>query len=136
MTWEDREVDWTFKVIQCLLASLCIRLANTLAEEDHGATGTTQGLMCRGRDDVCVLEWAGNDTSCNETRDMSNVDDEVRANEVCDLAEASVVNQAAVSGCSNNNSLWSVHQSVLLQSLIVYEASLEVNSEWEGFEVC
>ena len=56
VTREDREVDRTLKVIQDFLAIL-VSAAHTLAEEDHGTTGTTERLVGSGGDDIRVLEW-------------------------------------------------------------------------------
>jgi hypothetical protein len=75
MARENGKVDWTLKVIQSLLASLSIGLANTLAEEDHGTTGTAERLVCSRSDNISVLKWARNDASSNEAGDMGHVDD-------------------------------------------------------------
>ena len=135
MAGENGEVDRAFKVIQSLLTSLSISLANTFAEEDHGATRTTERFVRSRSNDISVLEWAGDDTGSNETRDVSHVDDKVCANKVCDLSHASIVDQTAVCGSTSNQDLGSVHQSILLQFVIIDDSSLEVYTVWEGFEV-
>jgi hypothetical protein len=91
--------------------------------------------MCSCSDNVGVLEWAGDDASSNETRDMSHINDKVCTNEIRDLAHTTVVDQAAVGRGSSNKDLRSVHQSILLQSVIIDDASFEVDTVWEGFEV-
>jgi hypothetical protein len=135
VTWEDREVDRALEVVESLLAGLGICLANTLAEEDHGTTRTTEGLVGGRSDDVCMLEGTGDNTSSDETRNVCHVNDEIGANKVCNLAHAAIVDQTAVCGSSSHKDLWSVHQSILLQFVVVNNASIKVNSVWEGFEV-
>ena len=86
-------------------------------------------------DDISVFEWAGDNTSSNETRDVSHINNEVSTNKICDLAHAGVIDQAAVGRCSSNEDFGSVHEGILLQLIVVDNASLEVNAVWEGFEV-
>jgi hypothetical protein len=50
-----------------LTLSLLIDIADTLTEEDHGTTGTTERLMGGGHDKVSVFEWRWKNTSSNET---------------------------------------------------------------------
>ena len=90
---KTEKVDRVLEIVQNVLASLGIGLADALAEEDHSATWATEGLMRRRSDDIRVLERAGDDTGSNETRDMGHVDDKVGANQVCDLAHAGIVDE-------------------------------------------
>jgi len=135
VTREDGEVDGAFEVVQDLLASLGISLANALAEEDHSTAGATEGLVGSRGDNVGVLKGAGDDTSSNETGDVSHVDDEVCADKVCDLAHASIVDKTAVRGCASHKHLGSVHQGILLKLVVVNETSLEVDAVGESLEV-
>ena len=106
VTGEDGEVDGSFKIVQDLLAGLGVGAAHTLAEEDHGTTGSTERLVGGGGDDVGVLEGRGDDAGSNQTGDVSHVDNQVGANVVGDLAHASVVDQAAVGGGTSNETSW------------------------------
>jgi hypothetical protein len=135
VAWKDREVDGTLKVIQSLLASLRISLADALTEEDHGTARATKRLVCCRRDNICVLEGAWDDSSSNKTRDVSHVNNEVCTDKIRDLPHASIINQSAVCRCTSNEDLGSVHKGILFKLVIVDDTSFEVNAVWEGFEV-
>lgn len=135
VTWEDRKVDWVLEIIKSLLSSLGINLADTLSEEDHGTTRTTEGLVGGCGHDIGVLERAWDDTSGDEARDVSHVNNEVSTDEVCNLTHTSIVDETAVCRGTGNENLRSVHQGILLQLLIINDASLKVDTVWEGFEV-
>ena len=136
VTREDGEVDGALKVVEGLLAGLSIGLADTLAEEDHSTTGTTERLVGSGGDNVAVREGRLVDASGNETRDMSHVHHEVAADLVSDLAHAGVVDLTAVGGGTGNEDLGAVHQGILLELVVVDQASVEVDTVGEGLEVC
>jgi hypothetical protein len=89
---EDREVDGTLKVIEDVLAGLGVGVADTLAEEDHGTTGTTERLVGGGGDNIGVFEGRGDDASGNQTGDVSHINNEVGTDLVSNLAHAGVVN--------------------------------------------
>lgn len=132
---EDGEVNWALEVVESLLASLRVSGTDALAEEDHGTTGTAERLVRCGGDDVSVLERRRDDTSGDETRDVSHVDNEVSANAVGDLAHASIVDQAAVSGGTSDENLRAVELSILLEHVIVDDAGLEVHAVGESLKV-
>jgi hypothetical protein len=136
MTGEDGEVDGTFEVVESLLAGLSIGLADALAEEDHGTTGTTERLVSGGGDDIAVREGRLIDASGNETRNVSHIHHEVAADLVSDLTHAGVVDLTAVGGGTGNEDLGAVHESVLLELIVVDETSVEVDAVREGLEVC
>jgi hypothetical protein len=66
---------------------------------------------------------------------VSHVDDKVGANLVSDLAHASIVDQTAVGRGTSDQALGAVELSVGLKSIVVDDASLEVDTVGEGFEV-
>ena len=134
---EDGEVDGTLKIVESLdlLALLHLGLADTLAEEDHGTAGTTERLVGGGGDHVGVLEGRLVDAGGDQTGDVSHVDHEVAANKVGDLAHAGVVDLAAVGRGTGNEDLGAVHEGVLLELVVVDDASLEVDAVGEGLEV-
>ena len=134
VTREDGEVDGTLEVVESLLA-LGIDGANTLAEEDHGTTGTTEGLVGSGGDDIGVLEGGGDDLSGNETRNVSHVDNKVGTNGVGNLAHALVIDETAVSRGSGNEDLGAEQLGVLLELVVVDDASLDVDTVGHGLEV-
>jgi hypothetical protein len=136
VTGEDGEVDGTLKVVQGLLARLRVSAADALAEEDHSATRTTERLVGGGGDDVGVGEGRLVDAGSDETRDVGHVHHEVAANLVGDLAHAGVVDLTAVGGGTGNQDLGAIHQSVLLELVVVDETSVEVDTVGEGLEVC
>ena len=51
VTWEDRGIDRSFEIVHGLEA-LLVDTTNTLAEEDHGAPGSTERLVSSGCDNV------------------------------------------------------------------------------------
>lgn len=137
VTREDGEVDGALEIVEGLdlLASLHLSLADTLAEEDHGTTGTTERLVGGGGDNVGVGEGRVVDATGDQTGDVGHVDHEVAADLVANLAEALVVDGTAVCRGTGNDDLGSVHESVLLELVVVDDASLEVDTVGEGFEV-
>ena len=131
---EDGEVDRVLEVVKNILAGL-IGAADTLAEEDHGTTGATERLVSGGGHNIGVLEGRGNDTSGDQTRNVSHVDDEVGANLIGNLAHALVVNQTAVGGGTGDQTLGAVHLGVTLKSVVVDDTGLKVDTVREGLEV-
>lgn len=135
MTGEDGEVDGTLKVVEDRLAALGIGAANAPAEENHGATRTTQRLVCSGGNDIRIFERCGDDFSSDEARDMGHVDHEISANLVSDLTHALVVDETAVCGGTSDENLGSVHESILFEAVIINQVGIEVEAVGEGLEV-
>ena len=135
VTGEDGEVDGVLKVVEGLLAGLGVDGADTLAEEDHGTTGTTEGLVGGGGDDIGVEEGRRNDLSGNKTRDVGHVDNEVGTDGVGNLAHTLVVNETAVGRGTGDKDLGAIQLNVLLELVVVDDAGLEVHSVGHGFKV-
>lgn len=132
---EDGEVDLVLEVVEGFLAGLGINGADALAEEDHGTTGTTEGLVSGGGDDIGILERSGDDAGGNETRDVGNVDNEVGTNRVGNLAHALVIDEAAVGRSTGDEDLGAEELSVLLELVVVNDASVKVDTVGHGLEV-
>lgn len=135
VTREDGEVDLVLKVIEGLLAGLGVDRADTAAEEDHGATGATEGLVSGGGDDIGVEEGRGDDLGGNEAGNVSNIDNEVSANGVGNLAHALVVNQTAVGRGTGDEDLGAEELGVLLEGIVVNDAGVDVDAVGHGLEV-
>jgi hypothetical protein len=135
VTRENREVDGVLKIVEGLLAGLGIDGADTLAEEDHGTTGTTEGLVGGGGDDIGILEGGGDDLSGDKTRDVSHIDNEVSTDGVGDLAHALVVDETAVGGGTGNQNLGAVEDGVLLEGVVVNDTGVKVDTVGHGLEV-
>lgn len=135
VTGEDREVDGVLEVVEGLLAGLGVDGADALAEEDHGTTRATEGLVGGGGDDISVLEGGRDDAGGNETGDVSHVNDKVGTNGVGDLAHATVVDQAAVGRGTSNENLGAEEDGVLLEGVVVNDAGLQVDSVGHRLEV-
>jgi len=135
VTREDGEVNLVLEVVESLLARLGVDGADTLAEEDHGTTGTTEGLVSGGSDNVGVEERGGNDTGGDETRDVGNINDEVGTNGVSNLAHALIVDEAAVRRGTGNENLGAEELGILLELVIVDDAGLEIHAVGHGLEV-
>ena len=134
VTREDGEVKGSLEVVHDVLSGLVLA-TDTLAEEDHGTTGSTEGLVGGGGNNIGVLEGRGDDTGGDQTGDVSHVHDEVGTDLVGDLAHALVVNQTAVGGGTSDKALGAVELSVGLQGIVVNDTGLEVDTVGEGFEV-
>lgn len=135
VTGEDGEVDGVLELVEGLLAGLGVDGADTLAEEDHGTTGTTEGLVGGGGDNVGVLEGSGDDLGGDETGDVSHVDHEVGTDGVGNLAHALVVDETAVGRGTGNEDLGAVEDGVLLEHVVVDDASLLIHAVGHGLEV-
>lgn len=134
VTGEDRKVDWVLEVVHDLLARL-ISASDSLAEEDHGSTGSTERLVGRGSDNISVLKWRWNNSSSNETGDVSHVDNEISTDSIGNLSHSSVVNETAVGRGTSNKTFWSVELSIGLEEVIVNDASLKIDLVWERLKV-
>lgn len=135
VTGEDGEVDRAFEIVEGFFAGLCVGLANALTEEDHGAAGAAERLVGGRGDDVAVGEGRLVDTGGDEARDVGHVHEEVAADLVSNLAHTGVVDLAAVCGGSSDKHLGAVHESILLELVVVDETGLEVDAVGEGLEV-
>lgn len=134
MGGDIREVNRVLQVIVGLLA-LLVDASQSLPKEDHSTTGTTERLVGSGGDNISVEERRRNNLRGNETRDMSHINHKVGADEVSDLAHASVVNVAAVCGGTGNESLGAVENGSLLEHVIVNDTGCRVNTVGHGLEV-
>jgi hypothetical protein len=91
--------------------------------------------VCGRRDEVAVRERRLVDAGSDEPGDVGHVHHQVAANLVGNFAHAGVVNLAAVCGGSGDKDLGAVHKGVLLELVVVDEASVEVDAVREGLEV-
>ncbi|KAH3660301.1 hypothetical protein OGAPHI_006887 [Ogataea philodendri] len=135
VTWEHREVDRVLKIVVDLLSGLWIHGSNTLSEENHSTTWTSQGLVGGGGDNIGVLEWRWNHACCYQTGDVSHVNNKIGTNLVCDLSHSLVIDQSAVSRSTSNQNLWSVQNGGLFQHIVVDDSGLKVHSVWHGLEI-
>lgn len=133
---EDREVNGTLKVVEDLLAGLGVSGTDTLTEEDHGATRTTEGLVGCGGDNIGVLEGRGDDASSDQAGNMGHIDHEVGTDRVGNLPHSLVVDQTAVGRGTGHKDLRAVELSILSEHVIVDDAGLEIDLVREGLEVC
>jgi hypothetical protein len=135
VTGEDGEVDGVLEVVEGLLASLGVNRADTLAEEDHGTAGTTEGFVGGGGDDIGILERSRDDLSSDKTRDVSHINNKVSTDGVGNLAHTLVVDETAVGRGTGNEDLGAVEDGVLLEGVIVDDAGVEVDTVRHGLEV-
>ena len=131
---ENREVDWSLEIIHDLVA-LGVELSETLTEEDHGTTRSTEGLVGSSGDDVGVGERRGDHACGDETGDVRHVNDEVGADEVSNLANTFVVDEPTVGRGTGDDGLGAVEDGGLLEHVVVDYAGLEVNSVGHGLKV-
>jgi hypothetical protein len=95
---------------------------DALAEEDHGAARSPQGLVRRGGDKVGVLKRGGHHIGRNEARNVRHVRKQVRSNAVADGAHPLVVDVAGIRGSAGNDDLGAEEEGVLRQTIVVDEA--------------
>jgi hypothetical protein len=106
-----------------------------LAEEDETSTGTTEGLVGGGGDDVAELEGARLLAGGDQTRDVGHVGKEVGALGVGDLAKPSVVPVTGVSGTTADEETGLEEVGVGLELRVVDDTGGRVDSVWERLEV-
>jgi hypothetical protein len=135
VTWEDREVDGSLKVVQCLLARLRVGLPHTLAEKDHGATRSTKRLVGGGGYEIAVWEGRLVHASSDESGNMCHIHHQVASDLVGNLAHTGVVNLTAVGRSTGYEDLGAVHERILLKLVVVDKAGVEVYAVREGLEV-
>lgn len=132
---EDGGVDGVLEVVKGLVAFL-VDGAETLAVEDHGAAGATEGFVGGGGNNVGVVEGGGDDVGGDETGNVRHVGEEVGVVLLCDLGKGWVVDQAGVGGCSSNNDFGAVEVSKTGKLFIIDKTGGWVEAVWEGFKVC
>jgi len=89
----------------------------------------------RGRDNVGIWEWGVVDLSRDQARDVSHIYDQIATDSICDLPHALIVDCAAICRGTSDQNLGSVHESVLLKTIVVDDTSIEVDTVWEGLEI-
>ena len=65
--------------------SLLVDATDAFAKENHGATGTSEGLVRCGCHHVCVREGRGNDAAGNQAANVRHIHQKVRANFIGNL---------------------------------------------------
>jgi len=106
-----------------------------LSEENETGSGTTEGLVGGGGNDITELEWRGLLTGGNETGDVGHVAQQVSALGIGDLAQPSVVPVTGVSRTSANEETGLVKVGVGLKLRVVDDTGGWVDSVWERLEV-
>lgn len=57
MAGEDGEIYGSFEVVQDLLPGFGVRTSDTLSEEDHGTSGSSERFVGGRCDDICIFKW-------------------------------------------------------------------------------
>jgi len=73
-----------------------------LSEEDETGSGTSQGLVSGGGNDITELEWRALFTSSDKTRDVSHVRKEVSSLSIGDFPQSRVIPISGVGGSTTN----------------------------------
>ena len=81
------------------------RLGKFLAAEDHAASGTAQGLVGGGGDELAVGHGVGMNARGDQARDVRHVDHQIRADLVRDRSEAREVDDAGIGGRARDDQL-------------------------------
>ena len=131
---EDGKVDLVLQVVNDVLALLVLAL-DTLAEEDHGAPGSSEGLVRGGRDDVRVVKGGRDELGRDQPADVRHVREKVRAGGIRNLAEATVVDQTGVGGGAAHDQLGAEELRAPSNALHVNVASLLVEPVGHALKV-
>lgn len=134
VTGEDRGVDGVLQVVHDLVA-LLVGLADTLAVEDQGTAGATEGLVGGGGDNVRVREGRLQDIGGDQTRDVGHIGHQVGTAVIGNLAHANIVDLAGVGRGTGNDDLGAVELGVLLEGVVVNDTRRLVNLVGESLEV-
>lgn len=127
---EDGLVDTALEVLTLLDLGVLV-----LAEEDQTGTGTTEGLVGGGGDNVAVLEGRVSLLASNKTRDVGHVAHEVGAVLVSNLAEAGIVPLTGVGRGTADEDLRAEELGVLLKSVEIDETGGGADLVGHGLEV-
>lgn len=127
---EDSLVDTALEVLTLLDLGILV-----LAEEDQSGTGTTEGLVGGGGDNVAVLEGRFSLLASNKTGNVGHVAHEVGAVLVSNLAEAGIVPLTGVSRGTADEDLGAEELGILLESVEIDETGGDVDLVGHGLEV-
>jgi hypothetical protein len=105
------------------------------SEEDETGSGTPQGLVGGGGDNVTVLERRVLLTGSNETRDVGHIGKEVGALGIGDLPQSCIVPITGVGGTTADQQSRLVEVGVGLELGVVDDTGRGVDSVWERLEV-
>jgi hypothetical protein len=106
-----------------------------LTEEDEAGTGTTEGLVCGGGDDVAVLEGRALLAGGDKARNVGHVRKEVGALTVGNLAETGVIPVAGVGRTAANDEARLEEVGVRLELGVIEDTSRRVDAVRERLEV-
>lgn len=106
-----------------------------LPEEDETSSGTSQGLVGGGGDDITVLEWRALFTSGNKTGNVSHVGKKVSSLSIGNLPQSRVIPISGVGGSTTNEQSGLVEVGVGLELGVVDDTGGGVDSVWERLEV-
>lgn len=102
-----------------------------LLAENDSTTSTAHGLMCGSCDNICVLEWVGENLRGDKTGEMGHVDQEKSSYLVAYLTETWVVDVTWVGRCTSDDHLGHECASNVLEFIIVDDTGFGVDSVWE-----
>mmetsp|Transcript_84816 Transcript_84816/g.150186 ORF Transcript_84816/g.150186 Transcript_84816/m.150186 type:complete len:202 (+) Transcript_84816:442-1047(+) len=133
-TWEDSAVDLFLNVPHDRIA-LLVYAALAFPEEDHGTSGSPQGFVCRGRDNICECKGRRDNTACHEARDVGHVSQQICAACIRDLAHSAIVNHAGIRTGASNQDFWADAHGKFLTLIIIDVARLLVEAVWDRLEI-
>ena len=115
------------------------RLVDCLGEaftaEDHTASGTAEGLVCSGGDDVRIGNRVGMQSGCDQTGDMRHIHHQVSTAGVSNFSEFGKVNRPRISGSTGDNQFGFMLHCQLHQFGVVDTAGLPVDAIGDDVEV-
>ena len=110
-------------------------LAELFLAQDDGAARAAQRLVGGRRHDVCVGYGRGVHTSGNQAADVRDVDHEVRADLVGDVAELLPVDEARIGACAGDDDLRRAFLGLLEHLVIVDHLGLGAHAVGDGVPV-
>ena len=120
-TWED-----------CFVKVILVR--NFLTAQNHSASRSAQCLVCRGRHNVCIWNWAWMKSCCHKSCNMCHINHEHCTTCVCDLTEFLEINSSRISGCSCNDHFRFTFHCNLFHFIIINK-SLIIDTIWYYMEI-
>ena len=93
---------------------------------DKAASGASERLVRRGRNEIRIRDGTGVKTSCNESRDVCDVDHEICADFVCDCSELVKLDCTCIRGRACDDEFGFVFESHFADVVVIYSARFGV----------
>jgi hypothetical protein len=131
---EDGEVDLVLQVVVDWVALLVV-LAHALSEEDDGASGSAEGLVGGGGDNVRIFKRRWGNAGGDQPGGVGHVGHQVGVDRVGDLLESAVIQGPGIGRRAGHKDLGSEELDGLLQHVKVDQTRAFIQTVRHGLEV-